>query len=265
MKYRSISRGIALSFVCALTGCLAAQRTVEAPTLTLGVSPAMETLARGLIEAYALAYPQETPFQIAVSSAAMIRSDLYQGRISAAVQWNPPASDDWSAAIGWTGIVVIVNPQNSVGNLSRGQVRDIFLGLIDRWEDVGGPAGDIHRLDYEPEQDITSLFQEIVLESDRTASGFQTVPAPYALLEEIRKDPLSIGYLPGFDFSREVRPITVDHVTAEYANLIPEKYPFRVPVYLISKDPVPAVVVRFAGWAQSVQGQSVFLAMHSWE
>jgi phosphate transport system substrate-binding protein len=225
----------------------------------------METMARGLIEAYRTAYPQETPFQITLSLADEIRNDLDQGRVSAVLQWNPASPEDWTAAIGWTGIVFIVNPKNSVDNLSRDQARDIYLGLIDRWEDVGGPAGDIHRLAYAPDQDLENLFQGIVLASGRTANGFQAVPAPYAMIEEIRKDEFSIGYLPGFNFSREVRPITVDHVTAEYGNLLSEKYPFRVPVYLISKDPVPAAVYQFAGWAQSVEGQSVFLTMQSWE
>jgi phosphate transport system substrate-binding protein len=225
----------------------------------------METLARGLFEGFQLAYPLDTSLQIAVTSTDAIRSDLNQGRISAAVQWDPPAPEDWSAAIGWTGIVIIVNPKNTVENLSRDQARGIFLGLINRWEAVGGPAGDIHCLAYPRNQELENLFQGIVLHSDRTAVGFQSAPAPYAMIEEIRKDDFSIGYLPGFDFSREVRPLTVDQVTAEYANLLTAKYPFRVAVYLVAKDPVPAAVLRFAGWAQSVAGQSVLLTMHSWE
>ena len=265
MKRRPIARWIALLFVCALSGCQVAVRTMEAPNLFVGVTPSMETMARGLIEAYRLAYPQETPLQITLSSPDEIRSDLAQGRVSAVLQWNPPAPEDWTAVIGWTGIVFIVNLQNSIDNLSRDQAREVFLGLINRWEDVGGPTGDIHRLAFEPDQDMESLFQGIVLDSDQMANGFQTVPAPYAMKEEIRKDKYSIGYLLGFDVPQEVRPLTVDHVTAEYTNLISAKYPFRVPIYLISKNPVPAAVLQFAGWAQSVAGQSVFLTMHSWE
>jgi ABC-type phosphate transport system substrate-binding protein len=225
----------------------------------------METLARGLWDSFSGAYPLETPLRITVMPADEIQTDLKDGRVSAAMQWNPPAADDWSAAIGWTGIVIVVNPQNTVDNLARDQARDIFLGLINRWETVGGAAGDIHLLGYEPDQDLTILFQGLVLDSNRMAGGFQTVPAPYAMRTEIRKDANSIGYLPGFDLSTEVRPLTVDHATADYPNLISAKYPLRVPVYLVSLDPAPAAVLRFAGWAQSVAGQSVFMALHSGE
>lgn len=35
------------------------------------------------------------------------------------------------------GLAVIVNPKNSVDNLSKAQVRDIFSGKITKWEDLG--------------------------------------------------------------------------------------------------------------------------------
>jgi phosphate transport system substrate-binding protein len=265
MQRRLIAGRIIFLFACMLSGCQAAVHTAEASTLFLGVSPSMETMARGLIEAYRLAYPQESPFQTVVSSADDIRNALDQGRVSAVLHWTPPSSAEWAAAIGWTGIVFIVNRQNRIDNLSRDQARGIFLGLTDRWEAVGGSPGDIHRLAFEPDQETAVLFQGIVLNSDRTANGFQTVPAPYAMREEVQKDNASIGYLLGFDLSREVRPLTVDGVTAEYPNLISAKYPFRVPVYVVSKQPAPAAVLRFAGWAQSAEGQLVLFGMHTWE
>lgn len=35
------------------------------------------------------------------------------------------------------GLAVIVNPKNSVDNLSKAQVKDIFSGKITKWEDLG--------------------------------------------------------------------------------------------------------------------------------
>ena len=233
--------------------------------MLLGVSPSMETLARSLIDAYHATYPLETPFQITVASAAEIQTALDQNQVSAALQWNAPGSKDWAAAVGWTGIVIAVNVQNEVSNLTSDQARNIFLGLTDRWESVGGTPGGIHRLAYEPDQDIGNLFQDIILHQDEPAGNSLIVPAPYAMIGEIQKDKYSIGYLPGFEHSRAVRPVTIDHITADYSNLISSKYPFRVPVYLISRNPVPPEISRFAGWTQSASGQVVFLTLQSWE
>jgi ABC-type phosphate transport system substrate-binding protein len=265
MRLQSSAKWIVLLTVCMLCGCQAAERKVDTPTLYLGVSPSLETMARGLVEAYRLASPQEPTFQITVSSSQELRSDLDQARVSAVLEWDPPALDDWAAALGWTGIVFVVNPQNTVDNLSRDQARDIFLGLTDDWGDVGGSSGDIHCLAYAPDQEMADLFQGVVLNSDRTANGFQAVPAPYAMRDAVGKDKNSIGFLLGFDISREIRPLTIDHTTAEYPNLLSSKYPFRVPVYLISKKNGPADISQFAGWTQSVAGQSVFLSLQPWE
>jgi len=231
----------------------------------LGVSPSMETLARALVDTYHATYPLETTFQITVSSANEIQTALDQNQASAALQWNAPGSKDWAAAVGWTGIVLAVNLQNEVSNISTDQARNIFLGLTDRWESVGGVPGDIHRLAYEPDQDFANLFQDVVLHQEETAGSSLVVPAPYAMIGELQKDKYSIGYLPGFALTRAVRPVAIDHVTAEYPNLISSKYPFRVPVFLISGNPVPPEVSRFAGWMQSMEGQVVFLTLQSWE
>jgi ABC-type phosphate transport system substrate-binding protein len=265
MNRRSIQAWTAILMVCAAAGCQASPPTAALPVFYMAVTPAMETMARGLLEGYQTAYPLDHSLQITVASPDAVRNNLDQGRVSAAMEWNTPAADNWSARIGWTGIVIIVNPQNSVANLSREQARDIFLGLINRWEAVGGPAGDIHRAQYDPGQDLAGLFEGIVLEGGRMANGFQAVPAAYAMLEVVRKDANAIGYLPGFDFSHVVRPLAIDHVSAGYANLITEKYPFRAAVYLTAKNPAPAPVQRFAAWAQSVAGQSVFLSMQTVE
>ncbi len=247
------------------SGCRAAVRSPEVPAIFLGVSPSMEPLAQGLVDAYHAAYPQETSFQVTVATSEENRSALDQNKVAAVMQWDPPDPQDWTAAIGWTGIVIAVNLQNSVTNLSSDQARNIFLGLTDRWEDVGGDPAEIHRLAYEAEQEFGNLFQDAVLHQRETAGNALVVPTAYAMIRELQKDRFSIGYLPGFDLSRDVRPVSIDHVTAEYANLISSKYPFRAPVFLIAGNPVPPEVSRFAGWAQSVGGQSEFLAMQTWE
>jgi ABC-type phosphate transport system substrate-binding protein len=85
------------------------------------------------------------------------------------------------------------------------------------------------------------------------------------MIQEIQKDRYSIGYILGFDLTREVRPVTIDQTAADYANLLSSKYPFRVPVFVISRKPVPPEVSKFAGWAQTAEGQLVFLNLQSWE
>jgi len=218
-----------------------------------------------LVDAYHLAYPQESAFQISVDSTNALREDLGRNQVSAVLDWNDPGSEDWAAAVGWTGIVLAVNQQNDVQNLSRDQARTIFLGLTDQWGSVGGAPGEIHRLNYEAGQDLDVLLQNIVLHQGQIAGGGVVVPAPYAMIQEIQKDRFSIGYILGFNLSRDIRLLTIDQTAADYANLLSSKYPFRVPIFVLSGKPVPPEVSKFSGWAQSAEGQLVFLRMQSWE
>ncbi len=46
--------------------------------------------------------------------------------------------------IGSYSVAVVVNAGNSLGNLTRDQVRDIFTGVIQNWKELGGPDAPIH-------------------------------------------------------------------------------------------------------------------------
>jgi hypothetical protein len=256
---------LALAVACVFSGCRTAQPTETGPTLFLGVIPSLETPVRKLIDAYHQAYPQALSFQIIVLPANNIPDALDQNRVVSAVQWDEPPAGFWSAVIGRTGILIIVNPQNNLDNISSGQARKVFLGLIDRWEDLGGSAGAIRCITYEPDTDIGNLFQRSVLTQSSIADDATTVPTPFAMQQEIEKNRDSIGYIPGVDFTEDVHPLKIDSVTAEYPNLLSAKYPYAISIFLLSKDPVPEEVMQFAGWAQSVSGQSEFLSMNPWE
>jgi hypothetical protein len=50
-----------------------------------------------------------------------------------------------------------------------------------------------------------------------------------------------------------------------YPNLLSGKYPFRIPIYLDAIDPPLPEIKQFAGWAQSVPGQTVLMQLHPQE
>lgn len=260
-------QGVFLSFLLAwaCSGCQSAGRGEDAPHLSIAVGSCVEKLAVALIEEYNRIYPQEISLKVAVVPDSETRATLEQNQASAALHWEEPASENWSARIGWTGIVFVVHPDNPLEDLSGLQAEKIFLGWIDRWEDVGGSSGEIHPIAYSPEAGLEQLFEKTVLGGSRLIPGAILAPSIDVLPVAVLGDSLSIGFVMGFDQTPEIHSLSLDGIGAEYPNFLSRAYPFSIPIFLEAKDPVSPEIRQFAGWIQSVSGQTVLMQLQQQE
>lgn len=259
--------GLVLSFfsVCALPGCGGAAKQTEIPHLTIAAASSLEGIATALLEEFSAISPQGAPIEIETVADKDIPAAFKSGEISVVLQWQEPAGGEWAAQIGWTGIFFAVNPQNKVGNISASQVSGMYSGLLNRWEDAGGSAGEIHVLAFDTETPWAVLFDGIVLAEGRLTGGAIIIPSADAMPAAIAADLEAIGYMPMDQKAAGVRILTIDAAAADYPGLLSGAYPFRIPIFLTAREPVSADILSFAGWAQSVAGQTVLMELQSQE
>lgn len=259
--------GVVLSFVaaCALTGCGGAAKQTEMPHLTIAVASSLEGIASALMEEFSGVSPQGAPIEIETAADKDIPTAFKSGEISVALQWQEPAAGEWAARIGWTGIFFAVNPQNPVGNISSSQASAMYSGSLNRWEDAGGSAGEIHVLAFDAETPWAMLFDGIVLTEGRLTGSAIIIPSADAMPAAIAADPEAIGYLPMAHKAAGARILTIDATAADYPGLLSGAYPFRIPIFLTAREPVSPEILSFAGWAQSVSGQTVLMELQSQE
>jgi hypothetical protein len=264
---KKLIRGF-LSTAAIAWACCACQETRAGggpPPLAVLVSPVLEGIARAFTEGYNQYRPQETPLTVEVVSDSDLAGALEKNPGSAVMQWREPPVGDWSALAGWTGVLVVVHPDNPVRNLSSDQVRRIFTGRIVRWEDAGGNPGGVHVAAYGSDTELAALLGAAVLGENRLTSEAVILPSDAALKTAVLEDPLSIGCLLSGGDAASVRVLTIDSIAAEYRNFISQQYPFTIPVYLVARDPAPPEIEQFAGWAQSFSGQTILMELHKRE
>jgi hypothetical protein len=264
---KNFSRGLILAAVTAWAccGCRESRAGGEPIPHSIIVPPALEGIARALADEYGQYRPQESPWPVEVVPDTELSNALGENPGSAVMQWREPAAGDWSALAGWTGVSLVVHPDNPVRNLSSDQVRGIFTGRIARWEDAGGNPGDVHVAAYGSDSELGALFGAAVLGENRLTSSAVILPSAGALKAAVRKDPLSIGYLLGNDDAFGIRVLRIDATAAEYPNFLSQAYPFSVPIYLVAKNPAPVEIKQFAGWVQSASGQTILMELHARE
>jgi phosphate transport system substrate-binding protein len=92
------------------------------------------------------------------------------------------------------GLSVYVNPDNSLKELTVGQIGDIFTGKITNWKAVGGPDAPITVYSRENSSGTYEFFKEHILKGRDFVASAQTMPGTAAIVQAVLKDKNGIGY-----------------------------------------------------------------------
>ena len=92
------------------------------------------------------------------------------------------------------GIAVFVHPDNPVRSLSIEQLRDIYIGHVTNWRDVGGDDRAITLYGREPISGTRMYFERQILNGQDFAAEVQTLPGTASVEHAVAKDHGGIGY-----------------------------------------------------------------------
>ncbi len=156
---------------------------------------------------------QATPqlVKVYVTSAASSRlTDLYNcSTLSTAILLSDPQTADIAIRlgqpdnlsspafqIGMDDVVVIVQSQNNIDNLTADQVHSIFLGQVTNWKDVGGLDMPIQVWTYAQGEDIQQIFEQAIMDGQPIASLARLAVSAQNMSDSVANNAGSIGFLP---------------------------------------------------------------------
>ena len=161
--------------------------------------------------------------------------------------------------IGFYSVAVVVNAGNSVTNLTKEQVRDIFTGAITNWSAVGGADAPVHLFIRDPISGTYLGFKELAMENKAYGSE-QNLFTNYAgIVEAVKKDANGIGYSSiELVANSGVKAVSVGGVAPEVAAVNKAEYPYARTLHLFTnKGNVTPETLDFIQFVQSENGQKV--------
>jgi phosphate transport system substrate-binding protein len=165
-------------------------------------------------------------------------------------------------AVARDGISVYVHKNNPVTKLTVEQLRDIFLGKIKNWKQVGGRDAKIVLYSRENNSGTYEFFKEHVLNKQDFAAEAQHMVGTGALVNAIRKDPNGIGY-GGIAYAEGVKDIGLAgaaggrYVEPTEDNVLNGTYPLSRFLYFYLRERPTGQVKAFIDWILSSEGQKV--------
>lgn len=129
------------------------------------------------------------------------------------------------------GIALVVHPSNPVGNLTVEQIRNIYVGKIKNWKELGGPDRPIVVISRDTNSGTYESFETLVMNREKMGEKVEYVGSNGAIRQRVMSTPAAIGYA-GLAFTESVKALTVNGIEASVETVTSKKYPVARPLYM---------------------------------
>jgi phosphate transport system substrate-binding protein len=165
--------------------------------------------------------------------------------------------------VGYDALSVVVNPANTVTQLTREQLEDIFTGKIKNWKEVGGANEKIVVYSRESSSGTYEFFKEHVMEKKNYATDVLSLASTGAIIQSVGQTKGAIGYVGMAYADNSVKTIGVSYdqgktfVFPSVASAKDKTYPISRPLYYFYDQSKTALVKSYMDYVLSTPGQKV--------
>jgi phosphate transport system substrate-binding protein len=154
-------------------------------------------------------------------------------------------------------VVPVVDASNPVSGLSVEQLKGIFLGEINSWQELGGQAKPITVLNRDSNSGTFGLFRLLVLDQARARRDALMLASNGAMVQAVTGNPLALGYVGLGYLNPAIKALAVNGVTASVATVRDKTYPLSRPLYLVTRGRPIGEIKRFIDFAMGPEGRKI--------
>ena len=204
-------------------------------------STSMEKLANAVSEAFMEKYPKVTVTAEFVGSGAGIEAvtngtaDI--GNSSRNLKDEEKANGVTENIVAIDGIAVVVDPANTVENLTKDQLTSIYDGSVTNWKDVGGNDAPIVVVGREAGSGTRGAFEEL-LKLEDACKYSNELDSTGAVMAKVASTPGSIGYVSLDVLDDTVKAVKLDGAEPTEENIKAGKYFLSRPFVMATKGDI---------------------------
>lgn len=161
--------------------------------------------------------------------------------------------------LAYDGIAVIINPENTVEDLTVEQIAAIYTGEITNWSEVGGIDAEIVLIGREASSGTRSGFEEIVGVED-LCQYHQELSSTGDVITAVSQNPGAIGYASLASVKDTVKAIKVGGVAPSDETVKDETYAIQRPFILVTKGELTETAKAFFDFITSEAANEVITA-----
>ncbi len=130
------------------------------------------------------------------------------------------------------GLPILVHPSNPVQDLTVEQVRNIYLGKITNWKEVGGPDKLIVVISRDTNSGTYETFEGLIMDKQKIREDCEYVGSNGAIRQRVQSTPAAIGYA-GLGFvDKTVKALKINGIYPSAETVQSGEYPIARPLFM---------------------------------
>ena len=227
-----------------------------AGTVTMAGSTSMEKLANAAAESFMEKYPSVTVTAEFTGSSAGIESvtagSVDIGNSSRNLKDDEKANGIVENIVAIDGIAVVLDPANTVADITQEQLTDIYTGKLTNWSELGGADEPIVVVGREAGSGTRGAFEELLGIEDACAYANE-LDSTGAVIAKVASTPGAVGYASLDAVDDTVVTVSIGGVAATEENI-------KAGGYLLSRPFVMATKGEISEQSEAVQEFFAYLA-----
>lgn len=226
------------TIVCASSALLTSCSSGEAKTVSTDGSTSMEKVIGALGEAFE-AENSGTTFTYNPTGSGSGITAVLEGRCdiglsSRALKDDEKAQGLTETVLAYDGIAIIVNPENTVEDLTVDQIASIYKGEVTNWSEVGGADGEIVLIGREAGSGTRDGFESITGTKD-ACKYRQELTSTGDVITTVANNPNAIGYASLASVKDTVKALKVGGITPTEGTVKDGTYLIQRPFVFVTK------------------------------
>ncbi len=160
------------------------------------------------------------------------------------------------------GVCVVVHPSNPIHELTTAQVRDIYMGNIINWKQLGGADLDIVAISRDTSSGTYETFHKLVMKKEEMAAGVEYVNSNPQAHARVKTTQGGIGYV-GIGFlDSNVKALKLDGIMPSRQTIASGAFPVARPLFMFTNGypKLGSMTHKFCAFYLSEMGQEIIEA-----
>ncbi|MBN1884384.1 MAG: phosphate ABC transporter substrate-binding protein [Candidatus Krumholzibacteriota bacterium] len=241
---RSITMLAVAAIAAIVTGLFAPGAVAEETRIFIDGSTTVGPIAKAFAEYYMSLHP-DVNVTVSESGSGNGAKSLINGTCDIADMSRFMKDKEFAAAVekgrmpvahvvAVDGLAIVVHPSNPVSKLTVAEVRDIYMGTITNWKQLGGPDVAIVMISRDTNSGTYETFENLVMKKEKIADTAEYVGSNGAIRQRVQSTPAAIGYV-GLGFvDRSVKALTINGVYPDMNTVSSGVYPIARPLFMFT-------------------------------
>ena len=148
-------------------------------------------------------------------------------------------------AVAYDCIVPVVHPSNPIVNITMAQLKDIYMGKIRNWKEIGGPDRPVVVISRDTSSGTYEVWHKKVMKKKRVYPGALLQTSNGAVAQAVAKNKNAIGYIGIGYMNKDVKPLMVNRIVGSEATTLNGTYPISRPLFMFTPGWPKGDVLKF--------------------